>query len=302
LLCRIKENETINKPLYQGGFPMIDNTVENDKHNLIKSFENILDQLPLFFEDEISFTLTDRERFIKFAPSKNMSAYSEVGNVIPRGEALREVMNTGKVKIFNVDAYNGGISIRVVAIPIKDKKGKIVGAVSYGRNLETSVKITKMSTDLANVTSSILKIANEIDVDIKSVKETNDKVVCEVGVTSKECDNTDKIISFINNIAMQTNLLGLNAAIEASRAGDVGRGFSVVATEIRKLSVSSSTSITQINEILGSIKDSVKRVENNIEISMNSSQKQEQSLIQIVKSVKELNNSAKDLAQMASKL
>jgi hypothetical protein len=281
---------------------VITNTVNNDKHILIASFEQILDQFPLFFEDEISFTLTDKEKIVKCVESKNMSAYAEVGTVIPKGEALRDAMDTGKVKIFNVNAYNGGISIRVVAIPIKDENGKVVGAVSYGRNLETSVKITKMSTDLSKATESILKIANEIDADIKSIKDTNNKVVCEVGVTSKECDNTDKIISFINNIAKQTNLLGLNAAIEASRAGDVGRGFSVVAAEIRKLSVSSTTSITQINEILGSIKGSVKRVENNIEISMNSSQKQEQSLIQIVQAVKELNKSAAVLEQMAGKL
>ncbi|MCJ7691179.1 MAG: methyl-accepting chemotaxis protein [Clostridiaceae bacterium] len=159
-----------------------------------------------------------------------------------------------------------------------------------------------MSTDLSKVTESILEVANEIDEDIKSIKETNNKVVCEVGVTSKECDNTDKIIAFINNIAKQTNLLGLNAAIEASRAGDAGKGFSVVASEIRKLSVSSTTSITQINEILSSIKDSVKRVESNIAISMNSSQKQEQSLMQIVQTVKELNKSAEVLSQMAGKL
>ncbi|MCJ7691180.1 MAG: hypothetical protein MUO60_17960 [Clostridiaceae bacterium] len=86
---------------------MINNTVENDNHSLITSFENILDHLPLFFEDEISFTLTDREKFVKFVESKNMSAYSQIGVVIPKGEALRDAMETGKVKMFNVDAYNG---------------------------------------------------------------------------------------------------------------------------------------------------------------------------------------------------
>ena len=281
---------------------MAHTTNENEKHYIIKSFEDILDQFPLFFEDEISFTLTDRERYVKFVESKNMTAYSTVGAVIAKGEALREVMETGKIKIFNVDAYNGGISLRIVAIPIKDNNGNIVGAVSYGRNLETSVKISKLSMDLAKVTESILKVANEIDGDIKNIKETNNKVVEEVSVTSKQCDNTDKIISFINNVAKQTNLLGLNAAIEASRAGELGRGFSVVASEIRKLSISSTTSITQINEILGSIKDSVKRVENNIEISMNSSQKQEMALLQIVQAIKELNNSAEVLSQLAVKL
>jgi len=106
----------------------------DNRHRVISSFEEILDQLPTLFEEEISFTLTDKERFVKFTPSKNMPAYSEVGKVIPKGEALREVIESGKIKAFNVDNFNN-MSIRVVAIPLKDEKGNVVGAISYGKNL-----------------------------------------------------------------------------------------------------------------------------------------------------------------------
>jgi len=277
--------------------------VENteDRHHIINSFEAILEQLPELFEEEISFTLTDKQQFVKFAESKNMPAYSEVGKAIPKGEALGEVMESGKKKIFTVDNYNN-MSIRVVAIPLKDEDGKIVGAISYGKNLENSIKVTKMSADLSNATASILKVANGINNDIQNIREINNKVVEEVKNTSNQCNNTDDIIKFIEGIAKQTNLLGLNAAIEASRAGDLGRGFGVVASEIRKLSGSSTQSITEINTILKSIKDSVGKVEKIISISMTSAEKQEQALNQIVSSVKELNKSAEILAEMASKL
>jgi hypothetical protein len=279
------------------------NVIENanKRHTIINSFEEILDRLPSLFEDEISFTLTDNERFVKFIPSKNMPAYSEVGKVIPKGEALREVMESGKIKAFTIDNYNN-MSIRVVAIPLKDENGKVVGAISYGKNLENSIKVSKMSVDLLNATTSILKVANEINEDIQNIREINTKVVEEVKTTSNQCNNTDDIINFIEGIAKQTNLLGLNAAIEASRAGDLGRGFGVVATEIRKLSGSSTQSITEINTILKSIKDSVAIVEKSIIMSMASSEKQEEELTKIVHSVKELNKSAEILAEMASKL
>ena len=277
--------------------------IENayDKHRIVNSFEEILDQLPALFEDEISFTLTDIERFVKFAPSKNMPAYAKVGEIIPRGEALREVIESGKIKAFTVENYNN-MNIRVVAIPLKDEKGKVVGAISYGKNLENSIKVSKMSADLSNATSAILKVANEINNDIQNIREINTKVVEEVKITSNQCNNTDNIINFIEGIAKQTNLLGLNAAIEASRAGEMGRGFGVVASEIRKLSGSSTQSITEINTILKSIKDSVGIVEQSIGISMISSEKQEHALTQIIHSVKELNKSAEILAEMASKL
>lgn len=273
----------------------------NDRHRIINSFIEILDQLPALFEEEISFTLTDKQRFVKFVESKNMPAYSEVGKLIPKGEALGEVMESGKIKTFTVDNYNN-MSIRVVAIPLKDEHGKIVGAISYGKNLENSIKVTKMSVDLSNATASILKVANGISNDIQNIREINTKVVEEVKNTSNQCNNTDDIIKFIEGIAKQTNLLGLNAAIEASRAGDLGRGFGVVASEIRKLSGSSTQSITEINTILKSIKDSVGKVEKSIGISVTSAEKQEQALTQIVHSVKELNKSAEILAEMASKL
>lgn len=281
--------------------PLKETENTNSTHRIINCFEEILDQLPALFEDEISFTLTDRQKFVKFVASKNMPAYSEIGNVIPKGEALGEVMQSGKIKAFTVDNYNN-MSIRVVAIPLKDERGNIVGAISYGKNLENSIKVSKMSVDLSNATASILKVANEINNDIQNIREINTKVVEEVENTSNQCNNTDDIIKFIEGIAKQTNLLGLNAAIEASRAGDLGRGFGVVASEIRKLSGSSTQSITEINTILKSIKDSVGKVEKSISISMTSAGKQEQAITQIVHSVKELNKSAEILAEMASRL
>ncbi|WP_318011089.1 methyl-accepting chemotaxis protein [Clostridium sp. FP2] len=273
----------------------------NETHKIITSFIEILDQLPALFEDEIAFTLTDKQRFVKFVESENMPAYSQVGKVIPKGEALREVMESGKMKAFTVDDYNN-MSIRVVAIPLKDEQGKVVGAISYGKNLANSTRITKMSVDLSNATASILKVANVINTDIQNIREINTKVVDEVKNTSDQCNNTDDIIKFIEGIARQTNLLGLNAAIEASRAGELGKGFGVVASEIRKLSGSSTQSITEINTILKSIKDSVGKVEKIIGIAMTSAEKQEQELTQIIHSVKELNKSAEILAEMASKL
>jgi len=272
-----------------------------DRHRIVSSFEEILDQLPALFEEEISFTLTDKERYVKFAPSKNMPAYAEVGSIIPRGDELREVLESGKIKAFTIDNYNN-MSIRVVEIPLKDEHGKVVGTIAYAKNLENSINVSKMSVDLSNATASILKVANEINNDIQNIREINTKVVEEVKITSSQCNNTDDIINFIEGIAKQTNLLGLNAAIEASRAGELGRGFGVVASEIRKLSGSSTQSITEINNILKSIKDSVGIVEKSIGISMASSEKQEQALTQIIHSVKELNKSAGILAEMASKL
>lgn len=272
------------------------------KSSIISSYAEILDQLPALFEDEISFTLTDRERFVKFAESENMPAFSEVGKVIPKGEILREVMEKGITKSIIVENFNNKMDIKVVAMPIRDSNGKIIGALSYGKDLTSSRRISNMSTNLANATSDIYDIVSEMNGDIKNISETNNNIVSEIENTTKQCENTDDIIKFIQNIARQTNLLGLNAAIEASKAGESGRGFSVVASEIRKLSGSSAESVAQINEILKNIKDSVGLVEKSIQSSKDSSEKHKQALNKILESVKELNTDAEFLAEMAKKL
>ncbi|KAF5090564.1 Sensory domain found in PocR [anaerobic digester metagenome] len=108
---------------------------------------------------------------------------------------------------------------------------------------------------------SVTDVVNNFSVQIEALIKTSDELLESSTISKNKVKETDSILKFIRDVATQTNLLGLNAAIEATRAGEFGRGFNVVADEVRKLAVMSVDSAKKIESILDSIVVSMNSVE-----------------------------------------
>ena len=111
------------------------------------------------------------------------------------------------------------------------------------------------STNSINgVISSISTLTNEIDksASVESVLSS------KMEQLSRDADNVKSILEIINDVADQTNLLALNAAIEAARAGEHGRGFAVVADEVRSLAERTQKSLSEINATISVIVQGIK--------------------------------------------
>jgi len=178
-------------------------------------------------------------------------------------EALRELVTTVNDSSILVDAAAKQTEVAsqnlVRASETQTKQaaaasesiGQVVAAIEeVSGNAERSSDVARYSVDVAHKGGDAVRRTIEGMNTIRETIQDTSKRIKRLGESSQEIGN---IVALIEEIAEQTNILALNASIEASRAGEAGRGFAVVADEVQKLAERSSNATKQIEVLVSTI-------------------------------------------------
>ena len=177
----------------------------------------------------------------------------------------------------------------------------------------TAQEVSRIASDVAvrandihsTVTASQQNLSSAVDT-VLELSENMHTASESITKVSARSDDINRILVVIGSIAEQTNLLALNAAIEAARAGEQGRGFAVVADEVRTLASKTQESTEEINNMIGSLQGEVKAAVSIIDsgsqkagLAMESTREAHGSLQEVVQAISEIADHIRQVATAA---
>ena len=235
---------------------------------------------------------------VKFLAAKTFDMKASEGTHAVQDGSIDEALITRKIvhKVLNRDLY--GIPVKAIAQPLYEGT-KLVGIIAIGMSLDEQQTLQDAAQTIAATSEEITATTEELAATATHLAQDLDGLKTKSDIVTRELGKTENILKFVSDVATNSNLLGLNSAIEAARVGEYGRGFAVVADEIRKMADNSTVSVKNIKTLLETIKREIVEMSSLISDSVSMGERQAAAAEEISASMQQLASSAVNVEKIA---
>lgn len=245
--------------------------------------------------------ITDKNAVVvKFIPAKSYNLDIKVGDFMAKGKTTAACLSTRQRQEVMLPRDLYGTRLKLIVEPIIEDDGEVSGTVGIGTSLNIQDTLYSASKSILFTAEGMSATAQELAANACQLSDDLQKVKISSQSVIADIRKTDDILHFVSEVADNSNLLGLNAAIEAARAGDHGRGFAVVAEEIRKMASNSAQSVKDIKAILNRIQQDTTMVMKTISNIANTGERQAASTEEISATMEQLTSTAAELEKIAN--
>lgn len=177
-----------------------------------------------------------------------------------------------------------------------NSKEKVETALEDGQNIDKLLEIVRKNFDILKVSFNDIKqtlqnIKNNFNASVKEGSSASN----ELSTIMKETRNVDKTVGNISNSIIQLNMLAISGSIEAARAGDFGKGFAVVSSDIRNLAKDSESNTEKINDIVESMNNEVNAINADWSSLLQGQEQEGTSIDQLLLEIEKVNDSIVDI-------
>lgn len=233
----------------------------------------------------------------EFASSR---AYQELWRNLRQGKSFQE-------KIQRVTKRGNLLWLEATYTPVYDAAGKMAGVVKVATDIteremntgKVAAQLQQMSEELSDRAEKGINRSEEAALATSKLVEESKENLEILESLKSQAKSIGSIVQTIREIAAQTNLLALNAAIEAARAGDHGRGFNVVAGEVRKLATRVQDSVQEVNSHIEGISGEINKISDATIRSQSGISNNQVLNEQAVNTFKEIGSAARQLDEQA---
>ena len=232
-------------------------------NEVLKNYIEIVPVIKDAFGMDIMMSITDGYEFLAYWRGDKMVADIHVGDKLNHDDPMWTSFTTGKKLQMNCPADVYGFEFKAITIAIKDGND-IVGTMGIAISLEnetyTKVASERLLEAVGRIQGEIRETQSCTEEIQKSGKELNETTETIMGNIS----DIQAFVKDIQSISGKTNILSLNASIEAARSGEAGKGFAVVALEMQKLANDIKSSSVKILEIIDHFSDDIDKMKENL--------------------------------------